>query len=73
MYMYCMIFICMDISRFLDYYRMGKTTLLRHIAERKLAIPAGIDVLYCEQGCHLLADLRLQLLYTRCLCRGPIR
>ncbi|XP_062515060.1 ATP-binding cassette sub-family F member 1-like [Corticium candelabrum] len=28
---------------------MGKTTLLRHIAERKLAIPAGIDVLYCEQ------------------------
>jgi ATP-binding cassette subfamily F protein 1 len=28
---------------------MGKTTLLRHIAERKLAIPSVIDVLYCEQ------------------------
>ncbi|VDL92932.1 unnamed protein product [Schistocephalus solidus] len=28
----------------------GKTTLLRHIAERKLAIPANIDVLLCEQG-----------------------
>eukprot|EP00118_Oscarella_pearsei_P018337 m.187660 g.187660 ORF g.187660 m.187660 type:complete len:685 (+) comp39366_c0_seq17:539-2593(+) len=28
---------------------MGKTTLLRHIAERKLAIPGNIDVLYCEQ------------------------
>jgi hypothetical protein len=31
-------------------YRMGKTTLLMHIAERKLAIPPNIDVLYCEQG-----------------------
>ena len=30
--------------------RMGKTTLLRHIAERKLAIPPNIDVLLCEQG-----------------------
>ena len=30
--------------------RMGKTTLLIHIAERKLAIPPNIDVLYCEQG-----------------------
>ena len=30
--------------------RMGKTTVLRHIAERKLAIPGNIDVLYCEQG-----------------------
>jgi ATP-binding cassette subfamily F protein 1 len=29
---------------------MGKTTLLMHIAERKLAIPPNIDVLYCEQG-----------------------
>ncbi|VDD81773.1 unnamed protein product [Mesocestoides corti] len=27
----------------------GKTTLLRHIAERKLAIPANIDILLCEQ------------------------
>jgi len=29
---------------------MGKTTLLTHIAERKLAIPPNIDVLLCEQG-----------------------
>jgi ATP-binding cassette subfamily F protein 1 len=28
---------------------MGKTTLLKHIADRKLAIPPNIDVLYCEQ------------------------
>lgn len=27
----------------------GKTTLLRHIAARKLKIPAHIDILYCEQ------------------------
>ena len=27
----------------------GKTTLLRHIAARKLAIPPHIDILYCEQ------------------------
>ena len=30
--------------------RMGKTTLLLHVAERKLSIPPNIDVLYCEQG-----------------------
>ena len=30
--------------------RMGKTTLLTHIAARKLSIPPNIDVLYCEQG-----------------------
>lgn len=29
---------------------MGKTTLLRHIAARKLNIPPHIDILYCEQG-----------------------
>lgn len=29
---------------------MGKTTLLKHIANRKLDIPPNIDVLYCEQG-----------------------
>lgn len=29
---------------------MGKTTLLKHIASRKLAIPPNIDILYCEQG-----------------------
>ncbi|CAJ0945631.1 unnamed protein product, partial [Mesorhabditis belari] len=28
---------------------MGKTTLLKHIAARKLAIPEHIDLLYCEQ------------------------
>jgi len=28
---------------------MGKTTLLKHIAARKLNIPPSIDVLYCEQ------------------------
>uniref|UniRef100_A0A914WRZ6 ABC transporter domain-containing protein n=1 Tax=Plectus sambesii TaxID=2011161 RepID=A0A914WRZ6_9BILA len=28
---------------------MGKTTLLKHIAARKLTIPPNIDVLYCEQ------------------------
>ena len=28
---------------------MGKTTLLNHIAEKKLAIPPNIDVLLCEQ------------------------
>lgn len=29
---------------------MGKTTLLKHIATRKLSIPPNIDILYCEQG-----------------------
>jgi ATP-binding cassette subfamily F protein 1 len=29
---------------------MGKTTLLKHIAGRKLNIPPNIDILYCEQG-----------------------
>ena len=32
----------------------GKTTLLRHIAARKLAIPMHIDILYCEQ--EVIAD-----------------
>jgi ATP-binding cassette subfamily F protein 1 len=32
-----------------DICRHGKTTLLRHIAHRILAIPANIDVLLCEQ------------------------
>lgn len=32
----------------------GKTTLLRHIANRALSIPANIDVLYCEQ--EVVAD-----------------
>ena len=33
---------------------MGKTTLLKHIADRKLAIPPNIDVLLCEQ--EVMAD-----------------
>ena len=33
---------------------MGKTTLLNHIAERKLAIPPRIDALLCEQ--EVVAD-----------------
>ncbi|EGT43717.1 hypothetical protein CAEBREN_13072 [Caenorhabditis brenneri] len=28
---------------------MGKTTLLKHIGNRRLAIPSHIDLLYCEQ------------------------
>jgi len=32
----------------------GKTTLLRHIAERLFDIPPGIDILYCEQ--EVVAD-----------------
>jgi len=32
----------------------GKTTLLRHIAARKLEIPKHIDILYCEQ--EVIAD-----------------
>ena len=31
----------------------GKTTLLRHIGNRALQIPANIDVLYCEQEVNL--------------------
>lgn len=31
-------------------FSMGKTTLLTHIAARKLAIPPNIDILLCEQG-----------------------
>lgn len=33
---------------------MGKTTLLNHIAERRLTIPPNIDVLLCEQ--EVVAD-----------------
>lgn len=32
----------------------GKTTLLRHIAQRAFAIPPNIDILYCEQ--EIVAD-----------------
>ena len=38
------------VTRHVPTHRMGKTTLLKHIADRKLAIPPNIDVLYCEQG-----------------------
>lgn len=34
--------------------RHGKTTLLRHIAQRAFAIPPNIDILYCEQ--EVIAD-----------------
>jgi ATPase subunit of ABC transporter with duplicated ATPase domains len=34
---------------------MGKTTLLKHIAARKFAIPPNIDILYCEQGCFIFS------------------
>lgn len=36
------------------YFRHGKTTLLRHIAQRAFAIPPNIDILYCEQ--EVVAD-----------------
>lgn len=31
-------------------FSKGKTTLLKHIANRALSIPPNIDVLLCEQG-----------------------
>ena len=57
---------------------MGKTTLLTHIAARKLAIPPNIDVLLCEQGINkiiYLFDKNNQPLYLKivyfALCFGP--
>lgn len=54
----------------------GKTTLLRHIAERAFAIPPNIDVLYCEQEVVaddktavesvLLADVKRTSLLNEC-------
>lgn len=38
----------------LKYCRHGKTTLLRHIAERLFDVPPSIDILYCEQ--EVVAD-----------------
>ena len=41
------------IKLYINYFVLcsyGKTTLLTHIAERKIRIPANIDVLLCEQG-----------------------
>ena len=46
--------LCLHQFVMFDSYRMGKTTLLNHIAERKLAIPPRIDVLLCEQ--EVVAD-----------------
>lgn len=34
----------------LSFPSKGKTTLLKHIANRALSIPPNIDVLLCEQG-----------------------
>lgn len=66
----------------------GKTTLLRHIAARKMAIPAHIDILYCEQeieavdvpaiDCVLNADtkrldlLKLEKEYTDAQEKGDL-
>lgn len=41
---------------------MGKTTLLTHIAARKLAIPPNIDILLCEQGKEVKVTILLLLL-----------
>lgn len=35
---------------FYSFLSKGKTTLLKHIANRALNIPPNIDVLLCEQG-----------------------
>lgn len=37
-------------SQQLSFLSKGKTTLLKHIANRTLSIPPNIDVLLCEQG-----------------------
>lgn len=54
----------------------GKTTLLRHIAQRAFAIPPNIDILYCEQevvaddnsavASVLKADVKRTELLTEC-------
>lgn len=36
------------------YLRYGKTTLLRHVAQRAFPVPPTIDILYCEQ--EVVAD-----------------
>jgi ATP-binding cassette subfamily F protein 1 len=41
---------------------MGKTTLLKHIANRQLAIPPNIDVLLCEQEVQADAKNALEIL-----------
>lgn len=46
---------------------MGKTTLLTHIAARKLAIPPNIDVLLCEQGIDVIKIISTSNLPNNCL------
>lgn len=46
---------------------MGKTTLLTHIAARKLAIPPNIDVLLCEQGIDVIKIISASNLPNNCL------
>lgn len=36
------------------FFSYGKTTLLRHLAQRAFPIPPNIDILYCEQ--EVVAD-----------------
>lgn len=43
------------------FFSKGKTTLLKHIANRALSIPPNIDVLLCEQGKWALKE-------PLCLC-----
>uniref|UniRef100_A0A1I7WQR4 Uncharacterized protein n=1 Tax=Heterorhabditis bacteriophora TaxID=37862 RepID=A0A1I7WQR4_HETBA len=50
---------------------MGKTTLLKHIGARKLAIPSHIDLLYCEQGQYIShirinESCRVSLVFSIC-------
>lgn len=49
------------------FLRMGKTTLLTHIAARKLAIPPNIDVLLCEQGIDVIKIISTSNLPNNCL------
>lgn len=41
---------CLVFSLLVFSFSKGKTTLLKHIANRALSIPPNIDVLLCEQG-----------------------
>ncbi|XP_008483963.1 ATP-binding cassette sub-family F member 1 [Diaphorina citri] len=42
----------------------GKTTLLRHIATRALAIPSSIDLLYCEQEVEASDDSAVNIVLS---------
>lgn len=58
--MFCILEIQYKLSQFqikylcIFHFSHGKTTLLRHIAQRAFAIPPNIDILYCEQ--EVVAD-----------------